>query len=178
MKFVNLIKEKQLRDKSLNQIARELNIDVVIADLSKIYEERRIVNAFWLIDNKRRIYIDNNLQIEAKRYIYAFALWFFILNKKIENDTLIETSKKFLFVNYKKQNKTYFPNEKNLDLKLELIEFAENLLIPNNLLTEAIDVCWFNVSILSEYFKVPKQIIINKLNKDYKFWEEGDFFDF
>ncbi len=139
---------KNLHNKSLNEIARENNIDVIFWDLSNIG------NISWAIlkkDNKFNIYINSNHSTKRQRFTFAHELWHYFLHQDIieKNSLLVDEDKKYLF--------RWLYDDIPEDMKIieeEANEFAWNLLMPEEKFIELFKETWWNTPVLSEAFDV------------------------
>ena len=159
---INEIKQKiidnKLYDKSLNQIARENDIEVVFADLSLVSEN--VSWAIWKIDWKYRIYISSKDNINRQRFTFAHELWHYFLEHINEENYILEDKWDYLF-------RSIYDGITEWQRKIEeeANEFAGNWLVPEDKLKEAINLVWVNITILSEYFKVSKWAMKYRLYK-------------
>ena len=155
-----IIKDNNLYNKSLNQIARENDIEVIFADLSLI-SNNNVSWAIWRIDWKYKIYISSKDNINRQRFTFAHEFWHFFLNHlKDKWDFILEDKWDYLF-----RGIYDWMSEEQKKMEEEANEFAWNLLMPEDKVIEAIWVVWVNITILSEYFKVSKWAMKYRLYK-------------
>lgn len=155
-----IIRDNNLLNKSLNQIARENGIKVIFADLSLV-SDKNISWAIWKIDWEYRIYISSKDNINRQRFTFAHEFWhFFLWHLDDKDNYILEDKWDYLFRSiYDWMTEEQRKNEE------EANEFAWNLLMPENKILEAIDIVWINLTILSEYFKVSKWAMKYRLYK-------------
>lgn len=158
-----IIKDNNLYDKSLNQIARENNIEVIFADLSIISSEKPLSWAIWFINSKYKIYIDSTIHWNRQRFTFAHELWHFFLHKNIleEKWIIIDWKEKYLFRNNIYDN----ISSENKWMEEEANEFAWNLLMPEEKIIEAYNLYGYNIWLFSEIFKVSPSAIEYRLFK-------------
>lgn len=158
-----IIKDNNLYDKSLNQIARENDIEVIFADLSTISD----VPLSWSIGNFDwiyKIYIDSNSWVKRQYFTLAHELWhFFLHNHLLGNNSIIEDKKdeKYLFRPSIYSNT--IPEMKGIEE--EANEFAWMLLMPESTVRELVNVIGISIPILAGYFKVSSAAMKYRLYK-------------
>lgn len=158
----NIIKGKDLYNKSLNQIARENDIEVIFADLSSI-SDKPLSWAILYNWKKFKIYIEKSDITTRQRFTYAHELGHFFLHSKYleENNLIEDKQEKYLFRDEEYKN----VSKKMLEKELEANEFAWILLMPEDKIKEAINVVWMNLSILADYFQVSIKALNYRLTK-------------
>lgn len=153
---------KENQNKSLNQIAKENNIKVILTDLSDIWDTP-LSWAIWLFDENFHIYIEKDNHTHRQRFTYAHELGHFFLHKNIlkEKHLITDKKEKYLFRGniYEKipEGEKWMEEEAN--------EFAWNLLMPEEKIREAIWIFGVNIWLLSESFKVSPSAIEYRLYK-------------
>lgn len=152
------IKEEAVKhkDKSLNQIAKEEDIQVVIWDLSSIWSG----NISWAITKSKEwdawkytIYINSEHHANRQRFTFAHELWHYFLHLKDDSaneGVIVDEDDKYLF----REGDIYSNlSEENKIREEEANEFAWNLLMPEDKVIEL----WKktnNIWLLAETFDV------------------------
>lgn len=163
--IINIIKDKKLHEKSLNQIARENNIEVIFADLSTI-SDFPLSWSIWNFNGKFKIYLEEKNSVKRQKFTYAHELGHFFLHKNLLVDNNI--------IEDKKEEKYLFRNDiyDNVSAEMKQIEeeaneFAGILLMPEETVRKIVDVVWMSIPVMADYFEVSEKAMKYRL---YKLW--------
>lgn len=164
---INEIKQKiidnKLYNKSLNQIARENNIEVVFADLSLV-SDKPLSWAILYDANRFKIFIEKSDNTKRQRFTYAHELWHYFLHEKYlkENNIIKDGKESYLFRDSEYKN----VSKEMLEKEYEANEFAWILLMPEEKIKEAIKIIWdLNITILADFFEVSLKAMNYRLTK-------------